>query len=46
MVNAIKQPGWWRGLLGMVGGAAFGFGLVVALRAISGLPVLQNEQTG
>ena len=27
-------------------GAAFGFGLVVALRAISGLPIFQTEQTG
>ena len=29
----------------MVGGA-FGFGLVVALRAISGLEIFQTEQTG
>ena len=30
----------------MVLGAAFGFGLVVSLRAISGLPLFQTEQTG
>ena len=38
MVAAIKQPGWIRGLLGAILGAAFGFALVVALRKASGLP--------
>ena len=38
-MSAIKRPGWIRGLLGTVLAAAFGFGLVVALRAISGLPL-------
>ena len=37
---------WSRGALGALGGAAFGFGLVVALRAISQLPLWQTEQTG
>ncbi|HYC82118.1 MAG TPA: hypothetical protein VEB65_10050, partial [Solirubrobacterales bacterium] len=37
---------WGRAALGTLGGAAFGFGLVVLLRAISGLPVWQTEQTG
>src|SRR6266516_2934000 len=46
MANAMKQPGWIRGALGALLGAAFGFGLVVALRAISGLPIFQTEQTG
>src|SRR6187401_897799 len=46
MVNAAKQPGLFRGAIGMLLGAAFGVGLVVALRAISDLPVWQTEQTG
>ncbi|MDQ5894480.1 MAG: cytochrome c oxidase subunit [Actinomycetota bacterium] len=46
MAAAIRQPGWYRGAIGLVLGAAFGFGLVVALRAISGLDVFQTEQTG
>src|SRR5690349_8086409 len=33
-------------MLGALIGAAFGFGLVVGLRAISGLPIFQTEQTG
>ena len=45
MVAAIRQPGWYRGAIGLVLGAAFGFGLVVALRAISGLDVFQTEMT-
>ncbi len=46
MVAAIKRPGWVRGALGALAFAAFGFGLVIALRAISGLPLYQTEQTG
>ena len=46
MVTAIKQPGWIRGALGMGLGIALGFGLVVSLRAISGLDLFQTEQTG
>src|SRR5437868_8118522 len=46
MAAAIKNPGWWRGLLGAVAFGAFGFGLVIALRAISDLPLYQTEQTG
>ena len=46
MVAAIKQPGWIRGALGALLGAAFGFGLVIVLREISGLPIYQTEQTG
>jgi len=37
---------WRRALLGIALGGAIGFGLVVGLRAISGLPVFQTEQTG
>src|SRR6476469_6382156 len=46
MVDAIKRPGWWRGLIGAIAFGAFGFGLVIALRAISDLPLYQTEQTG
>ncbi|HEX9967126.1 MAG TPA: cytochrome c oxidase subunit I, partial [Solirubrobacterales bacterium] len=46
MTAAIKRPGWTRGIAGMVLGAAFGVGLVVILREISGLPIWQTEQTG
>src|SRR5665811_2179494 len=46
MAAAIKQPGWIRGLLGAVAAAAFGVGLVVILREVSGLPIWQTEQTG
>ncbi len=39
MAAAIKQPGWYRGALGALLGAAFGYFLVVGLRlrAILGL---------
>ena len=37
---------WLRGLLGTLAGAALGFCLVIVLRAVSGLPVFQTEQTG
>src|SRR2546430_3318447 len=46
MAVALRRPGWYRGALGAILGSAFGFGLVVALRAISGLLVFQTEQTG
>ncbi len=46
MPLALRQPGWWRGLLGFLIGGGVGFGLVVALRAISGLEIFQTEQTG
>ncbi len=46
MAVAMRQPGWYRGAIGFVLGAAFGFGLVIALRAISGLDLYQTEQTG
>ena len=46
MPVALRQAGWWRALYGLVIGAAFGYGLVVALRAASGLPLIQTEQTG
>jgi cytochrome c oxidase subunit 1 len=42
----LKAPGQPRAILGLILGAAFGFGLVVALRAISGLEIFQTEQTG
>ncbi|HET9163303.1 MAG TPA: cbb3-type cytochrome c oxidase subunit I [Solirubrobacterales bacterium] len=37
---------WMRGIAGALAGGAFGFALVIGLRAISGLPVFQTEQTG
>lgn len=46
MAAAVKQPGWIRGAIGLAIGAAFGFCLVIALRAISGLDLFQTEQTG
>ena len=46
MVAALKRPGLGRGGLGFLIGSAFGFGLVVALRAISDLPIFQTEDTG
>ncbi len=42
----LRAPGWPRALLGTFIGGALGFGLVVALRAISGLELFQTEQTG
>ena len=42
----LRDPGWPRALVGTVVGGLFGFGLVVALRAISGLEIFQTEQTG
>ncbi|HET6830675.1 MAG TPA: cbb3-type cytochrome c oxidase subunit I, partial [Solirubrobacterales bacterium] len=44
--GGLRAPGWPRGLAGAVLGGLFGFGLVVALRAISGLEIFQTEQTG
>ena len=41
-----KKPGMPRAVFGLLIGAGFGFGLVVALRAISGLEIFQTEQTG
>ena len=35
-----------RGGLGLLLGMAFGFGLVVLLRALAGLEIFQTEQTG
>ena len=46
MVATFKKPGWPRAMLGALIAGAFGFGLVVGLRAISGLPIFQTEQTG
>jgi cytochrome c oxidase subunit I len=46
MVATFTRPGWYRAVLCTVLAAAFGFGLVVMLRAISGLPAFQSEQTG
>ncbi|MBS1885326.1 MAG: cbb3-type cytochrome c oxidase subunit I, partial [Actinobacteria bacterium] len=37
---------WVRAVAGTLGGAAFGLGIVVVLRAISGLHVWQTEETG
>ncbi|MDQ2700611.1 MAG: cytochrome c oxidase subunit I, partial [Actinomycetota bacterium] len=46
MAYAIKQPGWYRGAIGTLLGAAFGFFLVIGLRALMGLEIFQTEQTG
>ncbi|MFM8888544.1 MAG: hypothetical protein ACKOGM_00900 [Solirubrobacterales bacterium] len=42
----MREPGWYRAALGTLIGAAFGFGLVVILRLVSGLDAFQTEQTG
>jgi len=44
--SGLGAPGWPRALAGTIIGAAFGFALVVSLRAISGLEIFQTEQTG
>ena len=41
-----RSPGLTRAAIFTLIGGAFGFGLVVALRAISGLEIFQTEQTG
>ncbi|MGB0121475.1 MAG: cbb3-type cytochrome c oxidase subunit I, partial [Solirubrobacterales bacterium] len=46
MAVALKQPGWYRAALGTLIGAAFGFFLVIGLRALMGLDLFQTEQTG
>ena len=46
MAAAIKRPGLGRAGIGFLVGGALGFGLVVALRAISGLETFQTEDTG
>ncbi len=46
MVATFTRPGWYRAALCTVLAAAFGVGLVVLLRSISGLPAFQSEQTG
>src|ERR671936_2801548 len=42
----MRRPGLGRAALGGVLGFAFGYGLVVVLRLISGLPATQTSQTG
>ncbi|MBS1863205.1 MAG: cbb3-type cytochrome c oxidase subunit I [Actinobacteria bacterium] len=37
---------WTHGALGLILGAAFGVGIVVVLRTVSGLSAFQSEQTG
>ncbi|MGH2952152.1 MAG: cytochrome c oxidase subunit I, partial [Solirubrobacterales bacterium] len=46
MTAALRGPGLGRGALGFLVGCGFGLGLVVALRAISGLEIFQTEDTG
>ena len=43
MVAAIKRPGWIRAAIGTLFAAGFGFGLVVMLRAISGLSAVADR---
>ncbi len=44
--TALREAGWPRALICMVLAGLFGFGLVVALRAIAGLEIFQTEATG
>ncbi|KAB2864271.1 MAG: cytochrome c oxidase subunit I, partial [Bauldia sp.] len=44
--GGLRSPGWPRAVAGTLLGGLFGFGLVVALRAISGLEIFQTAQTG
>jgi cytochrome c oxidase subunit 1 len=46
LLAALKRPGLARGWFGFLVGGGLGFGLVVALRAISGLEIFQTEPTG
>jgi cytochrome c oxidase subunit 1 len=46
MAAKLTRPGWYRAVLCTVLAAAFGVGIVVVLRTISGLPAFQSEQTG
>ena len=46
MIVTLRQPNLARAMLGALLGAGFGFGLVIALRAISGLELIQTEATG
>ena len=46
MIAALKRPGMARAGLGFLIGGGFGFGLVVALRAVSGLEIFQTEPNG
>jgi cytochrome c oxidase subunit I len=39
-------PGWPRAILAAAAGAAAGAGIVIALRAVSGLPLIQSQETG
>src|SRR5688500_19688471 len=45
-LGRLGEPGWPRAMLGALIGAGLGFLLVVGLRAVSGLELLQTEQTG
>jgi cytochrome c oxidase subunit 1 len=44
--GGLRSPGWPRAIAGALLGGLFGFGLVIALRAVSGLEIFQTEQTG
>jgi cytochrome c oxidase subunit 1 len=46
LAASLRNPGWIRASLGALIGGLFGFGLVIGLRAISGLELFQTEQTG
>jgi hypothetical protein len=41
-----RDAGWLPALIGALLAGGFGFGLVVGLRAISGLDLFQTERTG
>jgi len=45
-VAALKKPGMARAFLGFLIGGGIGFGVVVALRAISGLEIFNTEPSG
>src|SRR5918994_1731117 len=46
MATSLRRRGWWRAGLGALAGGGLGFGLVLALRAASGLEPFQTEATG
>jgi cytochrome c oxidase subunit 1 len=46
LVATLKRPGLLRAGLGTIIGFGFGYGLVVMLRVLSGLPATQTAQTG
>src|SRR5581483_11194564 len=44
--SSVLHPGWLRAILGAALGAGLGAALVFGVRALSGLPLLQTQETG